>query len=267
MEIQLWREMLAPYQLATDELEVKFNHMITEKRLMGEYSPIERVESRVKKISSILDKMQKKDVSINDLEEKIEDIAGVRIICQFVEDIYRVVEMIRGRSDIKILKEKDYIAVPKNTGYRSYHLIVSYEVNTLKGPKELKVEIQIRTLAMDFWATIEHSLHYKYVHHMPEHVQDKLIRASNAIVVLDSEMSSVRDEVLDAQNSFRIKANLVSDILHNLQNLYKVGNRREVQKIQEEFYRIYEKDDLEMLTHFGRQLDMIAESHGAQSLS
>ena len=255
MEIQLWRELLAPYQLAVEELEVKFNHIIYENRLKGSYSPIERVEGRVKKIASILDKMQKKDININELEEKIEDIAGIRIICQFVEDIYRIVE-----------KKKDYIEVPKNSGYRSYHLIAEYEVNTLNGIKKLPVEIQIRTLAMNFWATVEHSLHYKYRHSIPERVQDKLINASNAIVVLDQEMSAVRDEIMDAQNSFRIKANLVSDILHNLQNLYRVGNRREVQKIQEEFYKVYEQDDIEQLMHFGRQLDMIAEGHGAQSL-
>ena len=145
-------------------------------------------------------------------------------------------------------------------------MIVEYEVNTLNGIKKLPVEIQIRTLAMNFWATVEHSLHYKYRHSIPERVQDKLINASNAIVVLDQEMSAVRDEIMDAQNSFRIKANLVSDILHNLQNLYRVGNRREVQKIQEEFYKVYEQDDIEQLMHFGRQLDMIAEGHGAQSL-
>ena len=266
MEIQLWRELLAPYQLAVEELEVKFNHIIYENRLKGSYSPIERVEGRVKKIASILDKMQKKDININELEEKIEDIAGIRIICQFVEDIYRIVEMIEGRNDMKILKKKDYIEVPKNSGYRSYHLIVEYEVNTLNGIKKLPVEIQIRTLAMNFWATVEHSLHYKYRHSIPERVQDKLINASNAIVVLDQEMSAVRDEIMDAHNSFRIKANLVSDILHNLQNLYRVGNRREVQKIQEEFYKVYEQDDIEQLMHFGRQLDMIAEGHGAQSL-
>ena len=98
MEIQLWRELLAPYQLAVEELEVKFNHIIYENRLKGSYSPIERVEGRVKKIASILDKMQKKDININELEEKIEDIAGIRIICQFVEDIYRIVEMIDRKS-------------------------------------------------------------------------------------------------------------------------------------------------------------------------
>lgn len=266
MEIQLWREVLAPYRLAVDELEIKFNHIIYESGLRGQYSPIERVEGRVKKISSILDKMQKKNINMNDLEEKVEDIAGVRVICQFVEDIYRVVEIIEERNDMKILKRKDYIKVPKNTGYRSYHLIIEYEVNTLKGVKVLPVEIQIRTLAMNFWATVEHSLHYKYRHRIPEHVLDKLINASNAIVVLDKEMSSVRDEIMDAQNSFRVKANLVSDILHNLQNLYKAGNRREVQKIQEEFYRVYEMDDIEQLMRFSQRLDSLAEGHGVQSL-
>ena len=138
MEIQLWREILAPYQLAVDELVVKFNHIIRESRTRGTYSPIERVEGRVKDLSSILNKMQKKDVNMNDLEEKIKDIAGIRIICQFVEDIYRVVEIIDDRSDMRILEKKDYIKNVKNTGYRSFHLIVEYEVNTLTVPKNFR---------------------------------------------------------------------------------------------------------------------------------
>lgn len=266
MEIQLWREVLTPYQLAVSELEVKFNYIIKECRAKGQYSPIERVEGRVKSLSSILDKMQKKDVNINELEKKIKDIAGIRIICQFVEDIYRVVELISKRSDMKIIEKKDYLEIAKNTGYRSYHLIVEYEVNLMESVKKIPVEIQVRTLAMDFWATVEHSLQYKYQHHIPEFIQDKLINASNAIIVLDQEMSAVRDEILDAQSSFTKKANLVSDILHSLQNLYKIGNRNEVERIQNEFYEVYEQDNIELLTHFGQQLDMIAEGHGAQSL-
>ena len=101
----------------------------------------------------------------------------------------------------------------------------------------------------------------------PEHVTDKLLQASDAIVILDREMSSVRDEIMDAQNSFRKKANMVSDILHTMQNLYKVANKHEVIKIQDEFYKIYETGDMERLEHFNKQLDIIAEGYRAQSIS
>ena len=266
MEIQLWRELLDPYQLAVDELTVKFHHIIEEHRNQGLYSPIESVDGRVKSIVSILDKMQRKNVSMNDIEKKIEDLAGIRIICQFVEDIDRVVNLIKNRTDMKVKCEKDYVSHMKTSSYRSYHMIILYTVNTIHGPKELSAEIQIRTMAMNFWATIEHSLQYKYKENIPEYIQQKLLDASEAIIEVDHEMSDVRDEIMDAQNSHRKKETLVKDILNNIQNLYKVANQREVTKIQDEFYKVYVLDDMLQLKHFARQLDIISEGYRAQSL-
>ena len=266
MQIQLWREILEPYTLAVEELKVKFKHMIGEYRRAGEYSPIEQVTGRVKTISSILEKTQKKGILLDDIEREIEDIAGVRIICQFVEDIYKVAELIKNRRDMKIKSEKDYILHQKDSGYRSYHMIVWYSVETVKGPKTIPVEIQIRTLAMDFWATVEHSLQYKYKEHMPGRLRERLHNSAETIVILDKEMSSVRDEIMDAQNSFQIKANIISDILNNIQNLYKVANKREVVKIQDEFFGIYNTEDMELLEKFNRELDVISEGYQAQSL-
>ena len=266
MQIQLWREILEPYTLAVEELKVKFKHMIGEYRRAGEYSPIEQVTGRVKTISSILEKTQKKGILLDDIEREIEDIAGVRIICQFVEDIYKVAELIKNRRDMKIKSEKDYILHQKDSGYRSYHMIVWYSVETVKGPKTIPVEIQIRTLAMDFWATVEHSLQYKYKEHMTGRLRERLHNSAETIVILDKEMSSVRDEIMDAQNSFQIKANIISDILNNIQNLYKVANKREVVKIQDEFFRIYNTEDMELLEKFNRELDVISEGYQAQSL-
>ena len=232
MEIQLWREILSPYQLAVNELVVKFNHIIEEYRSKGQYSPIEQVVGRVKKISSILDKMNKKHLAIEEIEDEIDDIAGIRIMCQFVEDIDKVVEIIRNRKDMEIKCEKDYISNYKESGYRSYHIIVYYDVYTLEGTKRLQAEIQIRTMAMNFWATIEHSLQYKYHGNMPAHVRERLYA-----------------------------------ILINIQNLYHVANKREVLKIQDEFYQIFATQDLEQLERFSRELDIIAEGYKAQSLN
>lgn len=266
MEIQLWREILDPYMLAVDELVLKFNHIMLEHRNAGVYSPIELVKGRVKTISSILEKAQRKKIELEDIETKLEDIAGIRIICQFVEDIDKVVEIIQKRNDMTILQEKDYIKMSKPSGYRSYHLIIGYVVQSINGPKEIKAEIQIRTLAMNFWATIEHSLQYKYKENMPEHIRQRLSKAAEAVVVLDEEMASVRSEIMDAQNSFRRKADIVADVLNNIQNLYKLANKREVVKIQDEFFRIYQSDDVDQLERFNKQLDIIAEGYRAQSL-
>lgn len=267
MEIQLWKEMLDPYMLCVDELMVKFNHLIDEFRNIKEYSPIEQVHGRVKSVSSILEKAQKKNIPIDQIEEKIEDIAGIRIICQFVEDIHTVVNLIRARSDMRIKSEKDYISNMKVSGYRSYHLIVYYTVETLKGHKEVQVEIQIRTLAMNFWATIEHSLQYKYKQDVPLEIRKRLSKAADAIIVLDQEMSAIRDEIKDAQNSFNLKASIVADILTNIKNLYKVIDKEEVIKIQNEFFEIYKREDLVELERFSKNLDDIAENYRVQSLS
>lgn len=269
MEIQLWKEILDPYRLAVDELIVKFNHLIWEYRNAGIYSPIERVEGRVKSISSILEKLQRKNQNINELEEKIEDLAGIRILCQFVEDIDKIVHLIENRSDMRIKSIKDYVTNVKDSGYRSYHMIIYYDVNTIHGVKTVQVELQIRTLAMDFWATVEHSLSYKYKdkESIPEEIHQRLINTADALLDLDAEMSTVRNVIMDAQASHKKREILVADILNNIQNLYKVANKREIVKIQDEFYKVYQGGDFDELSHFGKQLDIISEGYRAQSIS
>lgn len=266
MEIQLWRSILSPYELAVRELIVKFEHIITEHRLNDLYSPIEQVNGRVKSVSSILEKLQRKHIPLEHMEEEIEDIAGVRIICQFEEDIETVASLIRKRTDMVIKSEKNYLKHIKQSGYRSYHLIIYYTVDTIQGPKRLQAEIQIRTMAMNFWATIEHSLQYKYKGDMPVHVAERLSKAADAIIALDQEMASVRNEIMDAQNSSQMQSNLVRDILLNIENLYKLSNKREVMKIQDEFLRVFKTKDLKQLERFHRQLDIIAEGYRAQSV-
>lgn len=267
MEIQLWRNLLSPYELAVRELVVKFNHIITEHKEKDLYSPMEQVTGRVKSIASILEKMQRKDIPFDRLETEVEDIAGIRIICQFEEDIDAVVSIIQKCSDMEIKSEKNYLTHVKESGYRSYHLIIYYTVQTIDGPRRLQAEIQIRTLAMNFWATIEHSLQYKYKGNMPPHVRERLSKAAAAILLLDREMSSVRNEIMDAQNFSQLQTNLVADILNNIENLYKFSSKREVKKIQDEFFRVYERNDLQQLERFHRQLDIISEGYRAQAVT
>ncbi len=265
MEILLWHKILRPYEMAVDELLLKMRHLKKEYQLRGEYCPIEQVLGRVKSISSILDKMHKKQIPMEEMEQRVEDIAGIRIICQFVEDIYRISEVLSARSDMQVIEVKDYIRNQKDSGYRSYHLIALYPVQTLDGPKHIQVEIQIRTMAMNFWATVEHSLQYKYQGKVPEKVNARLSHAAGAIISLDNEMSSVRDDIMDAQLSSKLRNNMVEDIVEMIENLYHSTSRREVEKIQDEFYRIYETNDIEELIHYHSQLDLITQTHKVQS--
>ena len=195
MELQLWREMLTPYELAVDELVLKFRHIIREYRNVGRYSPIEQVDGRVKSISSILDKMQRKKINVNDVEKELEDIAGIRLICQFVEDIDRVLEIIESRSDMEIKSHKDYISHSKDSGYRSYHVIIYYEVNTIYGKKRIQAEIQIRTLAMNFWASTEHQIRYKKDKVITPEMHARLKKCADIMADADYQMQKLAEEI------------------------------------------------------------------------
>lgn len=267
MDILLWNKILNPYEIAVREIVYKFDRLKVEYQMNGIYCPIEEVSGRVKSISSILDKLHRKEIPIEKMEKKVEDIAGIRIICQFVEDIEQIVELIENRDDMKVKTVKDYVKCQKDSGYRSYHMIIIYKVQTLMGVKKVPVEIQIRTMGMDFWATIEHSLQYKYKRDIPEHVRNRLTRAAEAVGALDSEMSAVRSEIMDAQMSSQLQHHMVSEILCSIENLYAVASKREIQKIQDEFYRVYQKKDMDALRKFHRQLDMISEGYRTQKMT
>ena len=153
--------ILTPYKQAVDELKVKLKGLRKQYEVGEHNSPIEFVTGRVKPISSVIDKANK-GVSLLIVYEEMYDIAGLRIMCQFVDDIDIVVDILRQRQDFKVIEERDYIRNTKESGYRSYHVIIKYPIETLSGQKHILAEIQIRTLAMNFWATIEHTLRYKY---------------------------------------------------------------------------------------------------------
>ncbi|RDI47753.1 GTP pyrophosphokinase [Falsibacillus pallidus] len=200
-----WELFLAPYKQAVDELKIKLKGMRTQFEMDGVHSPIEFVTGRVKPIASILDKANQKGIPLDRLESEMQDIAGLRMMCQFVDDIKPVVEMLRKRNDFEIVEERDYISHKKPSGYRSYHLVIQYPVQTIDGEKKILMEIQIRTLAMNFWATIEHSLNYKYRGQFPEEIKMRLKRAAEAAFQLDEEMSQIREEIQEAQVFFSKK--------------------------------------------------------------
>lgn len=200
-----WDRFLAPYKQAVDELKIKFKGMRRQYETDNINSPIEFVTGRVKPIASIYDKCLEKGIPFEPSEElaaELQDIAGIRMMCQFVGDIETVVELLRNRKDLRIVEEKDYISREKQSGYRSYHVIVEYPVQTVSGEKLILAEIQIRTLAMNFWASIEHSLNYKYKGVFPDEIKLRLQRAAEAAFQLDEEMSQIRDEIQEAQAYF-----------------------------------------------------------------
>lgn len=200
-----WEQFLSPYKQAVDELKIKLKGMRRQFELESNPSPIEFVTGRVKPIASILDKANQKSIPLDKLEDEMQDIAGLRMMCQFVDDIERVVELLRKRNDFEIVEERNYISHKKASGYRSYHVVIRYPVQTIDGEKRILVEIQIRTLAMNFWATIEHSLNYKYKGQFPKDIQMRLQRAAEAAFRLDEEMSLIRGEIQDAQAFFNRK--------------------------------------------------------------
>lgn len=252
-----WKNLLIPYEQAVEELKVKFKSIRNEFRKLDEYSPIEFVTGRTKKITSIINKAKLREISLAEVEEKIEDIAGIRIMCQFVEDIDRVVQLIRDRSgkDLTIVEERDYITNNKGSGYRSYHIIIKYPVHTALGEKEVLAEIQIRTLAMNFWATIEHSINYKFQHNIPEEIKIRLRNAAEAAFKLDKEMSEIREEVKLAQEVFQAKSSLVEDILKKMQSFYFIGKAEEVERIRKKFSRLQEDGEIQELRQLNKELD------------
>ena len=257
--IKNWDEFLLPYEQAVEELKVKFKSIRKEYREMNEYSPIEFITGRVKKISSIIEKARRKSVDA----ESIEDIAGIRIICQLVDDIPIVVSHIRSRDgkDIRIIEERDYITNKKESGYRSYHIIIGYTVHTAFGDRDILAEIQIRTLAMNFWATIEHSINYKFGEKMPDELRKRLSDAAETANRLDEEMSKLKYEIIDSQEIFMVRSSLVARIIKKIQILYFSGNvpKEEIEKIQNQFYALREHGSIEDLREMNRNLEQLQQ--------
>lgn len=266
MDIINWKEALLPYEQAVDELIIKFKSIQREFKRMEMHSPIEQVDGRVKAISSIMDKANKRNIPVNKALDKIEDIAGIRIICRFVEDIDKVASLIRDRNerDLTVLEEEDYVTNTKKSGYRSYHMTIVYPIITASGPKDIKAEIQIRTLAMNFWATIEHSLRYKYNGNMPDELQHRLQACAEAAFKLDTEMTTIREELLEAQKIMQTKNNLVNEILKNIQNLYYCAKIEKMNQFNKQFIDLYQEGNIDKLFEFNRQLEVMAQLYKVQ---
>lgn len=196
-EAEDWGNALLLYDAALKEINTKLEILNNEFKLAHQYNPIEHITSRIKTPQSIAKKIRhnEKELTIENIIKYVNDIAGIRIICSFTSDIYRIADLIAKQSDIKVLKIKDYIMCPKENGYTSYHMIVSIPVFLSDRTVETKVEIQIRTIAMDFWASLEHKIYYKFEGNAPEHIRKELKECSDIVAYLDQKMLSLNEEI------------------------------------------------------------------------
>ena len=210
-----WEAFLDPYIQAVGELKIKLRGIRKQFRKQNKHSPIEFVTGRVKAVESIQEKMALRGIKLENLAQDMPDIAGLRVMVQFVDDIQEVLTLLRERKDMTIVKEIDYISNMKASGYRSYHVIIAYPVDTINGQEIVLAEIQIRTLAMNFWATIEHSLNYKYRGDFPKEIKKRLEITSKIALELDEEMRKIRDDIREAQLLFDPEHRKLSDGVGN----------------------------------------------------
>lgn len=196
-DVDSWKEVNLIYNSALKEITTKLEILNDEFQHIHRYNPIEHIKSRLKSPESIVKKLKKhgRESTIENMVEYINDIAGVRIICSFTSDIYRIAEMLRNQNDIKVLSIKDYIKTPKPSGYKSYHMIVSIPIFLSDRVADTKVEIQIRTVAMDFWASLEHKINYKFEGNAPDSIKRELVECSKMVSDLDERMLSLNEEV------------------------------------------------------------------------
>lgn len=195
--LQTAREMMAQYRCAILEVETKFKVLNEQFSLQHERNPIESIKSRLKSIESIVGKLQKRQLplTLESVEQNLHDVAGVRVICSFVDDIYMLADCLLQQDDVHLLERKDYIQNPKENGYRSLHLIIEVPIFLQEGKKYRKVEVQLRTIAMEFWANLEHRLRYKkdIDGALLEQTAHELTDCAQISALLDEKMQHVRN--------------------------------------------------------------------------
>lgn len=197
--VESWTEVILVYNSALKEIGTKLEILNDEFQHVHRYNPIEHIKSRIKSSESIVKKLRRNgyESTIENMVEHVNDIAGIRVICSFVSDIYRIAEMIGNQNDIKVLAIKDYIENPKPSGYKSYHMLVTVPIYLSDRIVHAKVEIQIRTVAMDFWASLEHKINYKFEGNVPQYIKDELVECAHMISDVDTKMWNLNEQISD----------------------------------------------------------------------
>lgn len=193
-QLKRFSTLMSYYRCAIMELETKFNVLDVEYSLQHDRNPISDIKTRLKNPMSIKEKLERKGLplSLESIEQNLNDVAGIRVICTFPEDIYRLADSFLSQDDITLIEKKDYIANPKPNGYRSLHLIVSVPIFLAHEKRIMKAEIQLRTIAMDSWASLEHQLRYKKEFDFTEHMASELLYCAHLSAELDSKMDALR---------------------------------------------------------------------------
>ena len=199
--IDSWETLMFLYNSALKEVATKLEILNDEFVHVHRYNPIEYIKSRIKTPESIVKKLKRHEleVSVDNMINHIKDIAGIRIVCSFTSDIYRIAEMIGKQNDLTVISVKDYIRCPKNSGYKSFHMLVSVPIFLGEQVIDTKVEIQIRTIAMDFWASLEHKIYYKFEGNAPAYISRELKDCAEIVSMLDAKMLQLNEEVMKAK--------------------------------------------------------------------
>ena len=194
---QPFMELMSRYRCAMMEVETKLRVLDEEFSMTYDRNPFETIKSRLKKPVSIIEKMKRKGypLTVEEIERRLNDIAGIRVICSFLDDIYTLADMLAGQDDIRLLEKKDYIIAPKSNGYRSLHLILEVPIFLSQSKQYMKVEVQFRTIAMDFWASLDHKLKYKKDVEEPERIAAQLKECADIISSVDERMQQIRDQI------------------------------------------------------------------------
>lgn len=197
-DVDSWKTVMFLYSAAIKEVGTKLEILNDEFHHVHQYNPIEHIKTRIKTPESIVKKLKKNghEITIENMIKYVNDIAGVRLICSFTSDIYKLAGMIGNQSDLKVLAIKDYIKNPKESGYKSYHMIVSVPIFLSDSVVDTKVEIQIRTIAMDFWASLEHKIYYKFEGNAPDYISRDLKECAEMVSTLDDKMLSLNEAIL-----------------------------------------------------------------------
>lgn len=200
-DIDSWETLMFLYNSALKEVSTKLEILNDEFVHVHRYNPIEYIKSRIKSPESIVKKLkrQQHEISVENMLSYINDIAGIRIVCSFTSDIYRIAEMIGKQNDLTVISVKDYINNPKNSGYKSFHMLVSVPIFLSDRVVETKVEIQIRTIAMDFWASLEHKIYYKFEGNAPDYISQDLRECANIVSKLDAKMLQLNEAIIKAK--------------------------------------------------------------------
>ena len=196
-QVDSWQEAMLVYHAALKQINTKLEILNDEFQHVHRYNPIEHIKSRIKTSESIVKKLRRYgyESTIENMVKYINDIAGIRVICSFTSDIYRIADMLRSQSDVRVISVKDYIRHPKESGYKSYHMLVTVPVYLSDRIVDVKVEIQIRTVAMDFWASLEHKINYKFEGKAPEHIRRELVECAKMVSQLDARMLALNEEI------------------------------------------------------------------------